>query len=150
MPAVAAVSASGPAPRRPACSNTGAKASPVAGPPTSVTEPAITPSSGFSPKPSAMAMPVKFCTKQKSVASTRKTSTWMPPTRSRARLALMPMEVKKATLRVDWRAVSSWTLMPRWRSSITSRVKQSPPTTAAGMLSRSSQRTRFLSWMPPK
>ncbi len=66
MPNVAEVSASVPAPTRPALSSSGAKASPVAGPPTRVTEPAMTPSSGCSPKPRAMAMPRKFCTKQNS------------------------------------------------------------------------------------
>ena len=39
-----------------------------------------------------------------------RSATWRPPARSSARLALMPMVVKKATLSSGWRAVSSCTL----------------------------------------
>ena len=44
----------------PAFSNNGAKASPVAGPPVRVTEPARTPNSGLSPKGRAIAAPRRF------------------------------------------------------------------------------------------
>jgi len=56
IPKVAEVRARVPAPTSPASSSSGANASPVAGPPTSLTEPAITPINGFSPKPRAMAV----------------------------------------------------------------------------------------------
>ena len=72
MPNVAEVSASVPAPTSPASSSSGEKARPVAGPPTSVTDPATTPSSGCSPKAWAIAMPRKFWTKQKAMAKSRK------------------------------------------------------------------------------
>jgi len=62
----------------------------------------------------------------------------------------MPIEVKKATLRVACIEVSSWMVMDCCRSRRTSVVKSRPPITAAGMLSRSSQRMRFRSWMPMK
>jgi hypothetical protein len=75
MPIVAAASASAPAPASPAVSNTGANAIPVAGPPTRVTDPAITPSNGFSPKARAIPIPMKFWTKQKTVAKARKIAT---------------------------------------------------------------------------
>ncbi len=145
MPKVAEVSARVPAPTSPAFSSSGANASPVAGPPTKVTEPAITPSRGCSPKPRAMAIPRKFCTKQKTVAKTRKMTTWSPPARSSARLAPIPMVLKNATLSTGCAAVSSCTLRNRSRPTRTRRAKSSPPTTAAGMLSRSSQAMRLRS-----
>ena len=150
MPNVAEVSASVPAPTSPASSSSGEKARPVAGPPTSVTEPATTPSSGCSPKAWAMAIPRKFWTKQKAMEKSRKITTWMPPTRRSARLALMPIVLKKATLSTGCAAVSSCTLRKRSRPSSTRSAKSSPPTTAAGMFSRSSQPIRSRSLSPTK
>jgi len=60
IPNVAAVIASVPAPITPAFSKSGAKAMPVAGPPTKVTDPAITPSSGFTPNADEIPIPMKF------------------------------------------------------------------------------------------
>ena len=42
-------------------------------------------------------MPTKFWTRQKNMARIRTRSTRIPPARSSARLAPMPMDVKKAT-----------------------------------------------------
>ncbi len=61
MPPIATAIATDDAPTTPASSNSGANARPVAGPPVSVTEPASTPNSGCSPKPTAIRMPTTFC-----------------------------------------------------------------------------------------
>ena len=50
IPAIAAATAIDGAPTTPACSNAGANARPVAGPPVSVTEPTSTPNSGIEPE----------------------------------------------------------------------------------------------------
>ena len=61
MPTIAADTASVAAPGTPALSNSGANASPVAGPPVSVTDPASTPNSGCSPSAIATTAPSTFC-----------------------------------------------------------------------------------------
>ena len=61
MPAIAAATAIVSAPLTPACSKSGAKARPVAGPPASVTDPASTPNSGGCPSSRAAITPSTFC-----------------------------------------------------------------------------------------
>ena len=95
MPAVAAATASVAAPGTPACSNSGANASPVAGPPVSVTDPASTPISGCWPSIQATALPTTFWRAATTKAIRKKPKTSGPPRRSRARLAANPIEAKK-------------------------------------------------------
>ena len=73
MPTMAEATARVAAPFTPACSKSGAKARPVAGPPVSVTDPASTPRSGGTPRPAATAAPARFCRTATAVASARKT-----------------------------------------------------------------------------
>ena len=61
IPTIAAATASVAAPVTPACSKSGANASPVAGPPVSVTEPASTPIRGGTPIAAATTAPIRFC-----------------------------------------------------------------------------------------
>ncbi len=51
----------------------------------------------------------------------------------------MPMLPKNASRSTGWAAVSSWRLRNRSFPASTSKAKSMPPTTAAGMFSRSSQ-----------
>ena len=95
MPAIAAATARVAAPGTPACSNSGAKASPVAGPPVSVTDPASTPISGCCPSIHATALPTTFCSAATTSAIIKKPRTSGPPRRSSAKLAAKPIEAKK-------------------------------------------------------
>ena len=72
MPTIAAAIATVAAPGTPACSNAGANASPVAGPPVSVTDPFSTPNSGCMPIGSAISTPITFWTTASTVESSRK------------------------------------------------------------------------------
>ena len=74
MPTIAEATASVAADGTPASSNSGANASPVAGPPVSVTDPASTPSSGGCPSSVAMPRPSTFCAMAASVEATKKIS----------------------------------------------------------------------------
>ena len=98
MPPIATAIATGAAPATPACSNSGANARPVAGPPVSVTDPASTPKSGWSPKPIAIRMPTMFCTMANTVASRKNLRTCGPPIFTSERLAPNPIVVKNAII----------------------------------------------------
>src|SRR3546814_6200317 len=78
MPASAGGRGVDAAPTRPACSDRGAKARPVAGPPVSVAEPASTPNIGSSPNDVATPIPTRFCTPANPDASARNTITCLP------------------------------------------------------------------------
>ena len=101
MPTMAEATASVAAPGTPACSKSGANASPVAGPPMRVSEPAITPRRGGAPSARARPTPTRFCTAPTAVAIARSRATAGPPRRSNGRLAPKPMAVKKATMSGD-------------------------------------------------
>jgi hypothetical protein len=58
--------------------------------------------------------------------------------------------VKKTTISTGCAVVSSCSVTPRQRASAVRSVKNSPPTTAAGMFRRSSHATRRRSSMPRK
>ncbi len=148
MPNTAEVIASTSAPGRPAFVNSGAKASPVAGPPINVTEPAITPISGFSPSAVATPIPSTFCATHTTVAKVRKITTAAPPERSNATLAPMPMVVKNATSSSGCPVVSSCRFRKRSRQTKTTAANTRPPTTAEGMLSRFSSAIRCRSSTP--
>ena len=135
MPAIAAVTAIDSAPRRPAASNAGAKARPVAGPPVSVAEPASTPNIGCRSNSHATVMPTRFCTTAKKVASNRNSTTGQPLALSRRKLALMPTVAKNAIINGDCRVVSSsnnW--VPRACAHQTTSATSRPPTTGSGRL----------------
>ena len=135
MPAIAAVTAIDSAPFNPAASNSGAKARPVAGPPVRVAEPASTPNIGCRPNSLATAMPTRFCSTANPLAMTRNTATWRPLTLSRRRLALTPMEVKKAIISGDCRLVSSLNSgVPRLCAHQASKATSRPPSTGSGRL----------------
>ena len=87
-------------PARPPARTAGANASPVAGPPVSVTDPFSTPNSGCMPeRQRPPATPITFCTTASTVASSRKKIiTCGPPTRSSDRLAPKPTVVKNAII----------------------------------------------------
>jgi hypothetical protein len=107
MPAMAIASAIDPAPLIPACSNNGAKASPVAGPPVSVTDPASTPNSGGRSNSTATATPSAFWATAKNVAITSSSTTCGPPVRNSDTLALSPMLVKNAIINGLCKVVSN-------------------------------------------
>ena len=133
MPLMAAVIATTVAPLTPACSNSGANARPVAGPPVSVTEPASTPSSGGRPMAAARPAPSTFCSSAATVEMARNHATCTPPTRSRRRLAPKPMVVKKAIISGACSVVSKRTRScPSRRSRLTMTATSSPPSTGAG------------------
>ena len=135
MPTIAAATARVAAPATPACSNSGAKANPVAGPPVRVTEPASTPISGCWPSSQAVRPPTTFCTTAISVASTKNSSTAGPPTRSSPTLAPKPIEVKNAIMAGVCNAVSKriGVQFDRW-AVVMAPATSNPPITGAGML----------------
>ena len=135
IPAIAEATAIDSAPSTPASSNSGAKARPVAGPPVSVVEPASTPNSGCRSKPTATAMPSRFCATANTVASARNTSTWRPLIFSSHRLALMPTVVKNATISGPCRLVSRTNrVAPRACAAHAASANASPPITGGGRL----------------
>ena len=135
MPTIAAATATVAAPGTPACSNAGAKASPVAGPPVRVTEPVRTPNSGCMPSGTASAIPTTFCSTARTVDSRKKMSTCGPPTRSSDRLAAKPMVVKNAIIIGVWSRVSNTIgSNPRDRAVSIAAATSSPPMTGAGTL----------------
>ena len=109
MPTMAAATASVAAAGTPAASNSGANASPVAGPPVSVTDPARTPISGFCPSATATPAPIRFCANAIAVENRKKMITAGPPTRSSPTLAPKPMVVKNAIISGDCSVVSNLT-----------------------------------------
>src|SRR3546814_12917161 len=95
MPAIAEVMAIDSAPTRPASSNRGANARPVAGPPVSVAEPASTPNIGSSPNDVATPIPTRFCTTAYPDATARNTITCLPLIFSSATEPLPPLGVQQ-------------------------------------------------------
>ena len=135
MPTMAEATARVEAPFTPACSKSGAKARPVAGPPVSVTDPASTPSSGGTPRPAATAAPARFWRTATAVARARKTATAGPPERRSGTLAPKPIEVKNAIMSGACSVVSNVTAWwPEARRRVIPSATSSPPTTGAGML----------------
>ena len=123
------------APATPARSNSGANASPVAGPPVRVVEPASTPNSGCRPKPVATAMPSRFCATANTLASSRNSITWRPLIRSSQTLALKPMVVKNVIISGLCRPVSSANkVAPRACAAQAASANTSPPITGGGRL----------------
>ena len=98
MPTIAAATASIGAPATPACSKSGAKARPVAGPPVKVTEPASTPINGGWPSAVAASAPTTFWATATTAAMPVKAMTRGPPRRSSVTLAPNPTDVKKAII----------------------------------------------------
>ena len=135
MPTIAADTASVAAPATPALSNSGANASPVAGPPVSVTEPASTPISGCSPSAHATPAPTTFCSAAAIDARIIITSTSGPPRASTRRLAPKPTEAKNAFCSGTCSAVSKAMSggVPRLTKAKSAAIGR-PPTTGAGML----------------
>ncbi len=107
MPTMAAATASVAAPGTPAASKSGAKASPVAGPPVSVTDPASTPISGCCPSPHATATPTMFCSAATTSATMKNRKTNGPPRRNSVRLAAKPIDAKKVFCSGTCSAVSN-------------------------------------------
>ncbi len=99
IPHMAAAIATVAAPGTPARSKSGANASPVAGPPVSVTELQSTPNNGCMPRGTATRIPAMFCTTANKPDTTKNRTTWGPPTLRRDRLAQNPMVVKNAIMR---------------------------------------------------
>ena len=138
MPAVALATAIAPAPTTPACSKSGAKAAPVAGPPVRVTAPTSTPNSGGRPNIAATAMPTTLCSTANPLQSARKTSTWGPPRRSSSSRAAKPRVAKNATNSGFCNKVSKVrTGPPSDLLPSNNSATNSPPTTGGGMLKRS-------------
>ena len=135
MPIIAADTASVAAPLTPASSKSGAKASPVAGPPVSVTDPASTPISGCSPSAHATPAPTTFCSAAATDATIIMTSTSGPPRASTRTLAPKPTEAKNVFCSGTCSAVSKATNggVPRLTKARSTAIG-SPPTTGAGML----------------
>jgi hypothetical protein len=109
MPTIAAATANVPAAGTPAASKSGANASPVAGPPVSVTDPASTPINGCCPRAIALTIPIRFCATAASVEIAKNTRTSGPPTRSSETLAPKPIDVKNAIISGVCSVVSSVT-----------------------------------------
>ena len=135
MPDMAAAIATLSADGTPAAANCGAKASAVAGPPVSAVELMSTPSSGGSPKALTMAIPTTPCRIARKAANARNSSAWPLPERSSERLALKPIEVKKAVINAGCKEVSSVTVIPLLRRRARmAKATNRPPITAAGTL----------------
>ena len=135
MPAMAEATAIDSAPVTPAFSNRGAKASPVAGPPVSVVEPASTPNSGCKPNPIATAIPSRFWAMANTEANSRNTTTWRPLIFSSNRLAFIPMVVKNAIISGLCSEVSSTNNGVPWLwPAQAAKAKTSPPMTGGGRL----------------
>ncbi len=135
MPTIAAATATDAAPGTPAASNAGANASPVAGPPVSVTDPLRTPKSGGMPSGAARTTPSTFCSTASTVQNRKKTITWGPPTLSSERLAPKPMLVKKAIISGACSRVSkTMGSIPRARAASMPPATIRPPMTGAGTL----------------
>ena len=137
MPTIAAATATVAAPGTPACSNAGANARPVAGPPVSVTEPFSTPNSGCMPERHRQqrrrrrsAAPRAPCEQQE------EDTTCGPPTLSSDRLAPKPTVVKNAIISGVCSRVSNVSEFDaaRPRDGQHRRATSSPPMTGAGTL----------------
>ncbi len=98
MPTIAAAIATVAAPGTPACSNAGANARPVAGPPVSVTDPFSTPNSGCMPIGSAIRTPTRSARPRAPWRAAGRAATCGPPTLSSDRLAPNPTVVKNAIM----------------------------------------------------
>ncbi len=127
MPPIATAIATEDAPTTPACSKSGAKARPVAGPPVSVTEPASTPKSGCRPNPIAISMPTTFCMTANTVAARKKRSTCGPPILRSDRLAPKPIVVKNAIMSGLCSVVSNVTSVTPWPRAISTATATREP-----------------------
>ena len=151
MPASAQAVATGAAEARPACSKAGAKASAVPGPPAKETDPATAPSSGDSPRATAMAMPMMFWVTRMTQQKRKNVTTAGPPRRRCCHEAIQPMERKKAIISGDWRARSNFNSIPA-RCCQTAKTAQRarPPMTGSGRQRRPSKGMARASPRPTK